>query len=324
MPFTDMPHARNPERDWVGTANHYVALPDADYYYSNFASPSYRYRRLIELFDGTAEPTVDDHWAWQLDARNLLAESIAPIFAEALSAHDATRDLGEILAAWDHVDAVDAAAPLVFQETMRQLALATFRDELGESVADVMLDDWYFWQERFERMVLDGRSTWFDDVSTAETETLPELIRRAGEAARTRLAPEVGPDPRDWRWGDVHHLTFTDAIRRDGPGARWLGSGPHPAPGSGETLHRGWYDFPEPFGITHTASLRMVIDLGDPEKVRAVLPGGVAGRLFHPHRTDQIDDFVDGSVLHWWFSDRAIDLHAEHRLRLVPVAASAP
>lgn len=321
IPFEDMPHARGSERGWLGTANHFVARGDDPFYLTDFASPSYRYRRMIELFKATPVPSVEEHWAWQLDVENLLARRIAPIFADALLAHDATRDLGEVLESWDHRDEVDAAGPVVFQEVMRQLALAVFRDELGEEVAEAMLGDWYFWQERFERMVVDAgagdESPWFDDVSTPEVETLPELVRRAGEAARARLAPEIGPDPRAWRWGDLHTLTFSEPIRREGAGARWLGSGPHAAPGSGETLHRGWYEFAEPYAVTHTASLRMVADLGDPDQIRAVLPGGIAARLFHPHRDDQVDDFVTGTPRPWWFSDAAIDEHAAHRLRLV-------
>ena len=46
IPLDDMPHHRNPDRGWLGTANHYTVLPDCPYYYSNYAAPSYRYRRL--------------------------------------------------------------------------------------------------------------------------------------------------------------------------------------------------------------------------------------------------------------------------------------
>ena len=66
------------------------------------------------------------------------------------------------------------------------------------------------------------------------------------------------------------------------------------------------------------ASLRMVADLGDADKVLAVLPGGVTGRLFHPHATDQIQPFLDGEPRHWWFSDQAIQAHARTTLVLNP------
>ncbi|MCG8455483.1 MAG: penicillin acylase family protein, partial [Holophagales bacterium] len=44
IPFDDMPHARDPERGWLGTANHWTIGPDFPHYYSGRAASSYRYR----------------------------------------------------------------------------------------------------------------------------------------------------------------------------------------------------------------------------------------------------------------------------------------
>jgi penicillin amidase len=85
-------------------------------------------------------------------------------------------------------------------------------------------------------------------------------------------------------------------------------------------LLRGIYDFNRPYATTIFASLRMVADLADPDKVMAVLPGGVAGRLFHPHAQDQVDAYMNGTPLYWWFSDRAIKEHAKSSLTLKPGA----
>jgi penicillin amidase len=70
--------------------------------------------------------------------------------------------------------------------------------------------------------------------------------------------------------------------------------------------------------VTHCASLRFVADMGDDEKLMAVLPGGASGRTFHPHQKDLVDAFMDGSVQYWWFSDAAIKAHAQKTLTLVP------
>ena len=62
----------------------------------------------------------------------------------------------------------------------------------------------------------------------------------------------------------------------------------------------------------------MVADMGDDEKVVAILPGGVTGRLFSPHHKDQVQSFMDGNKMYWWFSDEAITEHTAHTLRLKP------
>jgi len=97
-----------------------------------------------------------------------------------------------------------------------------------------------------------------------------------------------------------------------------LGSGPMPMGGSGETLYRGLYGLDNPFEVTICASLRMVADMADNDKIVAVLPGGVTGRLFSPHQKDQIKAFMDGNKLYWWFSDRAINEHTRSTLVLEP------
>lgn len=62
----------------------------------------------------------------------------------------------------------------------------------------------------------------------------------------------------------------------------------------------------------------MVSDLGDDEKILAVLPGGVSGRLFDPHVKDQIEPYMNGEKRYWWFSDQAIKEHGKYELVLQP------
>ena len=136
--------------------------------------------------------------------------------------------------------------------------------------------------------------------------------------AVNNLQSTLGADPGKWLWGKVHVHEFVSPIRRSGPGAEWLGGGSHPAPGSGETLYRGIYEFAKPYKTTIPASMRMVADLGDPDKILAVLPGGVAGRQFDPHTSDQVKSYMNGSKVYWWFSDKAIKEHTRHTLTLSP------
>ena len=191
IPWEDMPHAVNPERDWLGTCNQLTVGRDYPYHYTTHASPTYRYRRLIELMDAPGKKSVDDHWAFQRDALNLMGKTIAPIISRVLLAHEDTKNMGQILADWDFVDAPGKAAPTIFQAVYREFALLAYADELGD-------------------------------------------------------------------------------------------------------------------------------DLADPDKILAVLPGGVAGRQFDPHTTDQVESYMNGDKVYWWFSDKAIKEHTQHTLTLSP------
>ena len=316
---TDMPHSDNPVRGWLGTCNQKTVTNDYPFYYSSYFAPSYRYRRLKELMKSPDPKTVDNHWQYQRDVKNLMAAKIAPVMAKALLAHGDTKDMGKILSDWNFMDELDLAAPTIFQTTYINFARLVFEDELGPKVTTTMLNNWYFWEERLQQMVLGGSSEWFDDQnSSGKVETLDDLFHQAGQKAKAQLSTRLGSDPNNWLWGKVHTLELVSPIRREGLGKELLGSGPMPMGGSGETLYRGWYGLDDPFEVTNCASLRMVADMADDDKIVAVLPGGVTGRLFSPHQKDQIKAFMDGTKLYWWFSDKTINEHTKTTLVLEP------
>jgi penicillin amidase len=182
-----------------------------------------------------------------------------------------------------------------------------------------MINKRYFWHERLLDMVLKGTSVWFDDVSTPDKiETRDDLFYQAALQARKELEEKLGSDPETWRWGKIHQLTLVSPIRRSGFGAGLLGAGSHPMGGSGETLYCAVYDYNQPYDVILSASLRMVADLGDEDKVLAVLPGGTSARLFDPRRDDQVEAFMNGDICYWWFSDREIREHCRTKLVLNP------
>jgi penicillin amidase len=319
IPPERMPQAMDPDKGWLGTCNHKTVTAGYPYYLSSYFAPSFRYQRLTQLLETPMPLAAEDHWRFQRDTRNLLAERLAPLLAAHLLQDPETRDLGAALNAWDHCDRPESTAPAIFQEIYGELARQTFADELGAELTEAMLGVWYFWQERFARMLQDGRSAWFDDLGTADRrEGLAELVSRAGHAARANLTRRLGSDPDRWQWGRLHQLELVSPVRRKGFGKGLLGGGRHPMAGSGETLLRGSYAFNVPYDVVYGASLRMVADFSDPDKVLAVLPGGVSGRVFDPHYKDQIGAYLSGAPVYWWFSPEAVAAHTRSTLLLAP------
>lgn len=320
IPAAEMPGQRNPQRGWVGNANHRTLPADYPYAYSTYFAASWRYRRMRELLDGDRRLSAADHWRFQRDVKNLLAARVAPVMAAALAADEETAGLARLLQDWNYEDHANLAAPAVFQAVFRRFARLTFEDDLGPELTQRMLKIYYYWQERLARMVLDGAPQWFDDRRSERVETRDELFREAGRLARVELEAQLGRDPRNWRWGDLHRVTFASPLLPGERAAALLGGGTRPMPGSGETLNRAIYPFDAPYRVKIIASLRFVADLADPDRVYAVLPGGASGRQFDPHLKDQLDAWFDGEMRAWWFSDRAIAEHAVSELRLLPAA----
>jgi penicillin amidase len=321
IPQSEMPSVENPLEGWVGAANHRVAPGDYPYAYSTYFSPSWRYRRLLQLFDGLETTSAAEQWRFQRDEKNVMAERIVPMLVEALRTDPATQETAEILASWDFFDSSDSVAALLFQASYRQFAHRTFRDELGGELSARLLESWYYWHERLERMLQDPNHPWFDDVRTDRVETRDDLFRLAARDARDELRAELGEDPASWSWGRLHSVEFSSPVRAARSGGGCPGGGKHAVGGSGETLTRALYRFARPYEARVIASMRFVADFGDPDKVRAVIPGGVSGRCGNPHTSDQVGAWLSGEEVHWWFSDEAIRAHAVSKEQLLPPGA---
>lgn len=318
VPGEQMPGQVNPARGWVGNANHRTVPADYPFAYSTYFAASWRYRRMLELLDQPGLLGAEDHWRFMRDTRNMMAVQIAPLMAGALLAAEDTRDLGSILADWNHADDADRVAPTVFQAVYREFARQTFVDELGAEFSDELLSSWYYWHERLALMVQADAPAWFDDTGTPERETRDEIFRRAARAARKELEKAAGTDPAQWQWGRLHTVTFfSPLVPGKGP-ANVLGAGTHAKEGSGETINRATYKFGKPWDASSIASMRFVADLADPDKVMAVLVGGASGRQFDPHLKDQTPAWLSGEPRHWWFSDAAIASHKHAELILEP------
>ena len=318
IPEEDMPVLLNPATGWVGSSNHRILDADYPYAYSTHFAHSWRYRRLKEKMAALDVWSTEDHWRLQLDAKNMLAERLAPLMAAALLDDKQTKVLAELLQSWDFQDSQQEAAPLVFQSLLRHYARRVVQDELGEELAAQYLNDYYYWHERIADITMANSSAWLDDKSTAELETREDLFRLAGHDALSELTSQYGPDPSAWRWGDAHTITFKHPLIPGKWAADWLGGGTHPVSGSGETLNRAAYTNGKPYETTYFSSMRFVADLSDPDKVVAHIPGGATERLFNPHMKNQLPAWLDGRPQYWWFSDAAIEQHIQSELRLTP------
>ena len=318
IPWEKMPGQVNPARGWVGNANHRTVPRDYPVAYSTYFAASWRYRRMLELLESQEKFTAADHWVFMRDTKNMLAVRVAPLMSAAQKAKPDTQELGALLGAWNHVDDPAAAAPAIFQSVYRHFAERVFEDELGPELTARYLGSYYLWHERLALLLENPDSAWFDDQRTPERETRDDLFHLAALDALAELKPQLGDDVHRWAWGKIHTVTFGSPLVPGKAAAGILGGGTHPKEGSGETLNRGTFKFDKPYDATSIASLRLVADLGDPDKVWAVLVGGASGRQFDPHLKDQTGAWLNGEPRYLWFSDAAIAAHKVSELTLTP------
>ena len=318
VPFALAPTSINPPRGWVGNANHRTVSGEFDGHWTSYVASSWRYRRMQELFAGNGALTPADHWSAINDTLNPMARGLIPVMIAALEQEPDTLPAAAMLADWNFLDEPELAAPALFQAMMASLVRRIFEDELGVALAREYARDIYYWQERVYRMLLAGDWTWFDDTRTPAPETRDDLLRAAAREARGELESRLGPDPSAWRWGDLSRFRFNNPWVPGALADRLLGGGNYPGRGSGETLGRARFPGQGNYDPRIIDSLRFVADLGDPDKVVAVIPGGVSSRLFDPHLNDQLPAWLAGDMGYWWFSDSAIAADTQQEMTFTP------
>jgi penicillin G amidase len=320
IPYQEMPQHENPQSNWLGNTNNKTISADFPHYITSYFSPYYRYERLRQLIeDGHQKHDASDFWNYQRDILNVLAMKTVPKIVRVLQNSPETQILAQVLKNWDFKDREEDVGPVVFHYLFEKMAELTFRDELGEKNASLMLKQWHFWLEQFEKMISEGSSTWFDDIDTSpKVEGFGDIVLQAARLVKKQLSSELRDDMHAWRWGKVHQIEFKNPIRRSGFGKSLLGGKRFTMSGSNETLYRSVYKFQKPEEVTISAALRMVVDLNDDDKFLAVIPGGVTGRTFDSHFKDQLKDYMSGKKVFWWFSDQMIKEHQKFKQLFVP------
>ena len=123
--------------------------------------------------------------------------------------------------------------------------------------------------------------------------------------ATTELTDELGDDPEQWRWGDLHQLELTHGtLGFSGipPLEAVFNRGPFEAGGGDGIVNAtGWAPY-DGFGVTWVPSMRMVVDLTDLDASRWVQLTGQSGHVFDPHYTDQTEAWAAGDTYQWAFT----------------------
>jgi penicillin amidase len=203
--------------------------------------------------------------------------------------------------------AAEREEPLIMAAWWREFARALYADELGEAFRAN-------WAARapFVQNVLSGQGHWCDHVRTAAVETCDELLAQSLERA-------LGNRYRSW--GEAHV-----ARHRHRPFSRHEWLAPLfdirvPTGGDAYTVNAGAMDFndeAEPFANRHAASMRTIIDWGDPQGSLFIHSGGQSGNPLSTHYRDFTAAWARGDYVPMVTDRRRLEADGVQRLVLVP------
>ncbi len=283
----------NPAQGYIATANNrQLRVDEYAYDLGYFQDRGLRADRIVALVESIGgDITIDNLQHIQTDNASVGAQEILP-FLRTIGFEDskvaAARDR---LLDWDaqmHMDSPNAAMFAVFWvELLEETYNDQLPDELHRSGSTTDFDSIFL-------LLNDPENTWWDDLRTANVvELRDEILERAFELAYEEGVEMMGDDLNEWRWGNVHQITYRNATLGNS-GIRLIeglfNRGPFATSGShADVIQKTCWNPNESFDVGCIPALRQVIDLGDLSNSQMIHNMGQSGHPMHEH----YDDFID-------------------------------
>ncbi len=283
IPREHIPHAKNPARGFLGSANQNPVTDRYPYqmygFYATFERGARIHERLLEMNNITPE----DMMALQNDNLNLHARAALPAMLSSLQDEELSlfeyRNL-ELLQQWNYESHRDSIAPIIFQYWWNNFQKLVWEDEFSHPE---------FGQLKFPRkdvtidlLLNEPDSRYFDNILTEDyPETLADILLLSFQRADLELSEELGQFSEDWRWGKSRGTDITHLARIPGMSRLALNT-------------NGNRGIVNATGKTHGPSWRMVVALGPEVKAWGIYPGGQSGNPGSANYDAFIDDWVEG------------------------------
>ena len=315
LPAESLPAVARPAEGFVASANDDWSAAGRPLPFPGLYASSDRVARARQMASVLRHAGVAEMRAMQSDVYSPYAARVV----EALGSMTFTDPLAvraaAILRSWDKSAALKGPGRLFFA------FLSDLRDEVARPIGAGTSGAWVTWS-LLDRMITGEtpESLW-DDPSTPRRETRVDRVERALVSALARVEREDGKDPRRWSWGKVHRLSYDHPFATALPRllAERLRFGPVSLAGEWHTLNVAGFELGgDRADVVHIPSARLIVDLGNPDASRIVLPLGQSGQLFDRHAHDLLAAWSTGRDVPLPFTSGAVDAAAISEMTFVP------
>jgi penicillin amidase len=281
IPFEELPQRFNPEQDYIITANHNVTPKNYPYTISlEWGGVPYRAARIEQMVGSREKHSIADMLTMQQDTISLLYKDFMPIIAMLKPSSARGREWRKRLLAWDGNVSADSVEATVFHSWYIGLS--------GISKPETGKEYWH----RYPRYLknLNAMQMQNSDVACdALKMTCLQYATQVLEQVLTGWGNEILP------WGQLHQASFKHPVLTHTPLA-FLFDRKMPFGGDRFTVNVGWYN-PKNFIMTHGATYRQVVDLGDMENSRYMHFMGQSGHIMSSQYDDLLPLWQKGEYL---------------------------
>lgn len=325
IPYEELPAVLNPEAGYLVTANNAIVDEEYPHFISYYWAAGDRAQRIEEMIEaelnGDGELDAADFARIQLDSKSLLAEAYMPLLRDLSSTDARIQATIERMRGWDQQLRRDSVPAALFEVFYMHLAQAALADELGPVTEDYLSNSGGAQRIFYHSLAEEADARWWDNVNTEARETQDDIVLQALASTVEWFEENVGDDMEAWTWGELHTATFvSDPLGQSGISIieRLVNRGPYPVDGGTSAVNANSWSWSNVAAVTGHPSMRMIIDLGDPDQSLSIHPTGQSGHPFHPHYDDMIPLWQNGEYHPMRFTREAVEEAVAQELLLQP------
>jgi len=305
VPFEEMPHALNPKRGWLVSANHKIVTDKFPHFMGDVWMNGYRARRIEEMLAKQSVWSRDEFGEIMMDELCLPGLRFAEQYRE-IETNLSPKALKaqKLMTSWDGKLVAESSAGAIYHATKRNLISLLLKAGGGE-------------QESFQWLVGKGLSRIFFRVTEFQGKDInilfqvlsnpdSKLVKKAGgkenllrnalELAVVELEGLLGKKMQHWEWGKLHQVVFQHALSAKKPLDRVFNIGPIPMGGDTDTVCQSSSQPEEGYQANlANPSYRQILDFSDFNRSLWVKPPGQSGRVGSSHFGDQVEAWKKGS-----------------------------
>lgn len=305
--------AIDPPSGFVVTANNAIGGPAAPMS-TSFELP-YRAERIAALIEAESALSLDDVARIQLDVVSRQPHALAPLLFGKVEPRDARGASAlAMLKAWDGAMRAGSAEAAIFKRYYDEAARAILRDELGGDLWNDYHAGGATLARAMHRFAKHGAGAWCDDVELPGEQSCGSVLGDALSRALDALEEEQGSSAPAWRWDAGNVVRFPHAPMDSVGWLRPIFSRELHRPGDAYTVTPSM----SVRGQMLVSSYRQIIDVGDWDNSRFVIPMGQSGHPISGHYADLLALWHEGRYVPMAFTESAVRGAAWRSLTLRP------
>ena len=310
------PTSYNPPSGYITTSNEMNLPPDYPYKDRKlgfeWATP-FRHQRIDEVLSRLNKVSIENSMQLQNDVVSIPARRLIALLQPLSSEDSTTKAALTLLKSWNTSEDADSAQAALYEVWFSHHLCGAFKQALLSKAA----------ADSFDRPDTAALLDALENPDTRFIENAAEqrnhLLLATLASAYQEMEKLQGADPKQWRWGTLHHNLSEhpfSAIVDEATRSR-LNIGPLERGGGPNTPNVAHYRLSD-FRDTAGPSIRIVVDLGNWDNSRAVNNPGQSGDPDNLHYRDLAPLWKTGQYFPLLYTRKAVEAATEKKIKLVP------